>query len=302
MNIKAVLTSLVIHMGLAALVLLNAPSQNFDKPDYIEVAFDRETLTENITRDTKTLKKLSLSNNMKQPNGKLRGSSQPIIFPQYKLGSLLSAVESRQTVAENEGLRFSFKDPKSYDTDISEIFGDNGNENWPLYKEIFVKVDSNLKFDSLLAQYNHFGRVYVQFQLDESGNLEDEKIKVESRDSILKVHVLRALKKSFNEPLNNFGNEGKGILYSARFDFNFGNFQQNFDKQKNFGRPVFVFSRFTEEKPVPEELLEQLLTGGASPNISLMYERWQKYNQKKRRKAVEFDPFESYRRDRFYNL
>ena len=184
------------------------------------------------------------------------------------------------------------------------MFGENGNQNWAYHREIYRRIDANLTFDSILAQYNHFGRVYVQFKVNENGLLDLENLRTDAEDAILKVHVLRAIRKSLIRPLENIDRDKlfEVKFFQAEFNFRYGDHNENFHKQNNFGRPVFVFNRSTGEKPVPKELLDQLLSGGVTPNISLMYERWQKYNKKKHLEAIQFDPFENYKRDAFYQL
>jgi hypothetical protein len=299
MKIKTLLMSLIFHIGLSLLFYSTLPDKASEPSDAYELTV--ETVKVNRPAQAALEKKLQ-GKAPSRATGTHFGGSRKALFPEYKLG--FNAAATERVVAKANKPYYSYSDSRNYYTDISEVFGEDGNENWSFFKEVYFKVDSNLSFDSLLAQYNHFGRVYVQFKLDENGVLLAENLKVQARDSILKVHVLRAIKKSFSEPMNvlNHQKGDSGLLFQARFDFNLGEYQNNFYKQKNFGRPVFSFTRFTEEKPVPENLLEQLLTGGVSPNVSLMYERWQKYNQKHRRSAVQFDPFESYRRDPFYKL
>ena len=230
-----------------------------------------------------------------------------LFFPKKIYEDLLSRVEENSRwAAKMNSLKQQkdFNDPRAYDSNIDEVFGENDNQNMSYYKEIYTRIDSNLTFDSVLAQYNHFGRVYVQFKTTEDGLLKIDEFKTESSDSILKVHVLRAIKKSLSNSIEivkklKIGNQ---TIFQAEFDFAYGDYKNNFYKQSNFGKPVFVFKRTTQEKPVPKELLEQLLSGGVTPNISLMFERWKKYNKNKHLEAIQFDPFESYRRDTFYTM
>lgn len=219
------------------------------------------------------------------------------------LGLFANKVNAYELFGQSKG-HSEFSAQNTFDTNIDEIFGVDGNKNWSHYREIYNRIDSNLVFDSLLAQYSHFGRVYVQFKVTESGIFKLEDLKADAGDAILKVHVLRTIQKSLSEPLekSKFSKNIEDTVFQARFDFKYGDSEINFDKQKDFGKPVFVFKRATLEKPVPTELLDQFLTGGVTPNISLMYERWQKYNKKKHREAIQFDPFESYKRDAFFKL
>lgn len=223
------------------------------------------------------------------------------LFPVMTAQKLLAKVERNSSLPAQSR---SFNDSRTYQSDISDVFGENGNKNWAYHREIYRRIDSSLMFDSILAQYNHFGRVYVQFKINESGGLDLDHLSADAGDPILKVHVLRAIKKSLHNPLENIDREKLFDVgfFQAEFNFRYGDHNENFSKQSNFGRPVFVFNRATTEKPVPKELLDHLLSGGVTPNISQMYERWQKYNKKKHLEAIHFDPFENYRRDSFYQL
>lgn len=237
---------------------------------------------------------------VKKQNGvKAAGKPAGQLFPVMNAQTLLAKVERN---SQNSPKHFS--DSGIYQSDISEVFGENGNKNWAYHREIYRRIDSNLMFDSILAQYNHFGRVYVQFKVNEQGQLDVDNLSAEARNPILKVHVLRAIRKSLLTPIENIDREKLFELgfFQAEFNFRYGDHNENFSKQSSFGRPVFVFNRATTEKPVPKEMLDHLLSGGVTPNISQMYERWQKYNKKKHLEAIQFDPFENYRTDAFYQL
>lgn len=223
------------------------------------------------------------------------------LFPVMNAQSLLEKVERNNSIPFQPR---NFNDSRHYQADISDVFGENGNKNWSYHREIYRRIDATLTFDSILAQYNHFGRVYVQFKVNANGFLDLENLKADAGDPILKVHVLRAIKKSLLKPLENIDREKLFEVgsFQAEFNFRYGDYNENFAKQNSFGRPVLVFNRTTSEKPVPKEMLDHLLSGGVTPDIALMYERWQKYNKKKHLEAIHFDPFENYKRDDFYLL
>ena len=282
MFLRTLLVSFCIHFVVVALIVLNQSSFEINKTEVVEVEF-KDTVPKQFRKIDKTA-------------GAKLAKKSFLLFPKMDALDLLSKVE------KNNKEPSYFNDKKTYDTDISGVFGENGNQNWSYYKEIYRRIDSNLTFDSLLAQYSHFGRVYVQFKVTEDGLFKMEDLKTDSSDPILKVHVLRAIKRSLSKTLEsiNYSKIDKYTLFQAEFNFRYGDYKNNFYKQENFGRPVFVFNRVTQEKPIPKELLGQLLSGGVTPNISLMYERWKKYNKQKRLDAVQFDPFENYKRDAFY--
>ena len=228
-------------------------------------------------------------------------ATQVSLFPAMNAHALLALVERNNSLPVPSQ---NFNDSQTYQADISEVFGENGNKNWAYHREIYRRIDANLSFDSILAQYNHFGRVHVQFKVNEGGFLDVENLKADAGDPILKVHVLRAIKKSLLQPFENIHREKLFELgfFQAEFNFNYGTYKNNFSKQVNFGRPVFVFNRTTQEKPIEKRLLSYLAAEGVLGNPFLLSERLEKYNKKKHLEAIQFDPFENYRRDAFYLL
>ena len=76
-------------------------------------------------------------------------------------------------------------------------------------------------FDSILAQYNHFGTVMVEFEVNAQGLIVEKKVRIAAEDPILKVHVMRAIRRGLNET---FRKEKWNPLrinttLQARFDF-----------------------------------------------------------------------------------
>jgi hypothetical protein len=283
MQKRGVVASIALHLILIALVLVS-PKTNVEivKPLEIQVVAS-DSLFE-VKKPIKAQQKFHASS---RSLVKTTRASQ--LFPTMKYSSSTLETTSSQS---------------TYGASIDQVFGDNGNQNWSYYQEIYRKIDSHLIFDSLLAQNSHFGRVYVEFKVTDEGIFEMSQLKVVAQDPILKVHVLRVIKKSLDLPLaiTKVQKFNADTLFKAEFDFQLGNPADNFLKQKNFGKPIFVFTRSTLEKPVPDNLKDQLLEGGVSPNISQMYENWKKYNKMKYRNATQFDPFASYKRDEFYAL
>lgn len=290
MNFRFFVISFSVHILMAGLTLINFQVIKEKKPEVVVIE-----IKEVVKKEIKAIDK---------PAGnKLGKKGSLLLFPRSDSMDILAQVEKNTEWARTAPRdQKAFNDSRTFDSNIDEVFGENGNQNWSYYKEIYKRIDSNLMFDSILAQYSHFGRVYVEFKVNDEGLFSLEDLKTDSSDAILKVHVLRAIKKSLNKPMATV-NKSKFLnitVFKAEFDFSYGDFENNFYKQNNFGKPVFVFKRTTTEKPVPKELLEHLLSGGVTPNVSLMYERWQKYNKKKHLEAIDFDPFENYKRDAFY--
>lgn len=203
---------------------------------------------------------------------------------------------------EGSGALDDFKDSAGYSLGSDSFLGENNQ--WEFYRQVFERIDSQLLFDSLLAQYNHFGVVFVEFEVDAEGHFVDNRLKVSAEDSVLKVHAMRALRKGLREAFvkGKWNPSGKNAVLQAKFEFLQASDFINQQKQKEFGKPVFVFKRATSEKPTANNLTDTLLDADNLRNPYQIAERLEKYNKKKRLRACEFDPFESYKRDPDYNL
>ncbi len=184
----------------------------------------------------------------------------------------------------------------------TDVFGENAD--WSFLKYLHQKIDEQLLFESVLAQWNHFGSVYLEFWIDYQGHLLPQKMRAKAADPILKVHSLRALRRALSEPFSEakWNQTKQSILVRAKFDYILGDPGRNFEKQKAFSKRYLVFHRSTAEKPVPSNLADHLASGGISIDPFQVYERWQKYNHKKKQVYTEFDPFKSYREDPDYQL
>jgi hypothetical protein len=293
---KAFLISGFIHLGVLSFFLFTNGVFKNEVPEVVEVEFNE-------------IVKIKKAGQAGRKTSK-RGSKLDVaeFFPSISNSSLLGKVQNNTEWAKAGKMKpeNEFNNSSTFRAGAEDMFGEGGdNKNWSYYQEIYRRIDSHLMFDSLLAQYGHFGQVYVQFKVTPDGVFMMEDLRTDASDSILKVHVLRAIKKSLSESVDKtkFAKVVTPTLFKASFAFTLAHHENNFyTKQSDFGRPVLKFTRATSEKQIPRELMDHLLSGGISHNPFVMAERWQKYNKRKYRDSVQFDPFASYKRDVFYNL
>lgn len=201
-----------------------------------------------------------------------------------------------------EGGSPDFTDRDTYLLDIDSVLGTN--DNWGHHREVFRQIDSHLHFDSLLAQYNHFGTVLVQFEVSEKGYLLEDRLRIKADDAVLKVHVVRALRTALAEGLaqNKRNAFGEVTLFKAKFEFTLGAPEQNYSKQKDFGQSVLVFQRSTTEQALQNNVVDHLAHGGISSDPTDMVDKWKKYKKRQMLKAGDYDPFAHYKRDPAYLL
>ncbi len=300
--------SLVLHILICGCLVLSVdwtPLQKKDDLTTIEIeSVDTIVKKSNRSKDLKLVQSAAQLMSAGRKDKLVRG-----FFAGNKIEQLIQSDRSRErSLGENDSmtkseLKDSFLEPSLYDFQSDQMFSQHSE--WEYYRAVYEKVDSHIVFDTRLAQYNHFGTVYVQFRLSPSGELLQQDLKAKSDDGILKVHVMRALRKSLVAGAlaeNQVNPSGRSVLFRAKFDFLQDSPSLNFKKQKEFGRSVLVFRRATLEKPISNTLKDHLMNGGIDYNLFAATERWEKYNHKKMLRETGFDPFLSYKEDQDYNL
>lgn len=194
-------------------------------------------------------------------------------------------------------------DPQSYGFNAKTY--DKGNAIRGFLEALHSRVNNALVFDSILAQYNHFGTVYLQFEVDKRGTLRIETLRASTTDRILKVHVIRsALVPALREPLKeSFWLTGREtIQLRARFQFVRSRKQTTLwdDNPETISGYSLTFRRFTPERAVPRTLGDHLVNGGIDSDLFAMYEAWQKFNKARERRRLDVDPFAVYKADPMY--
>ncbi len=273
--------SILLHVLIFFAIMLNTSHQSFD--------IKNQKIKIDIVQNHK------IKEHKNQPSKNL--------FPKQNVFNLVNK-NWKSDINESFNKNNKINHLKNFELSSDSPFGENQNAYWSFYKALFDRIDSNLVYDSLLLQFKHYGIVRLQFNVSPLGIIDLSSLKTEASDPILKVHSIWALKNALSTPLdkNKQLNLLNSITIQTQFSFHFADPIFNQDKQQDFGQPKLRFVRASLEKPVPDEIFEQLSTGGISPNISLMIERWQKYNKKADWTRSQFDPFLKYRDDKYYNL
>lgn len=237
--------------------------------------------------------------------------------------SLLSATDVPTPPESLAAVRELFADPFSYGATASgQLTTGRGT-----YEEIFRRVNSNLIYDSILGEYNHFGSCYFYFAVNNLGTLFPESLRARCSDRVLKVKSARILRKVLREELPEslrFRTSEKHWI-AARFVFarkapcaalngSAGNF--------------LTFCRTNSTSPVASSRLGDFMEAGelgtrdpsenkkeihealgpALPHQDLQvgyrgnYEDFLDYDQRRYRKETKFNPFQSEERDPDWEL
>lgn len=298
----AIAISLVLHAAVLAPLLLSdspvLPREEDKVPTVVELleSFPSQPATLGADRQHKQAHGRANSSRASKTAATLPGLQE--LKSDFKFGRF--APNARKAQAGDESLVTdgqAFDDPRSYRLS-SETYVE-GMNNHGFLEAVFNRVNGFVIFDSLLAQYGHFGTVYAEFILDHRGILRAESVRAHADDGILRVHSLRALRFSLSAPLaqSYWLSEGKTMRMRIRFQYLQGGstlFDEN--PEKVAGLAVTIRRR-TGERPVARSLGQQLLGGGIQVDPFAMYEKWEKYLKARERQRFATDPFADYRVD-----
>lgn len=196
---------------------------------------------------------------------------------------------------------FELNDAQAYSAGETNLFGKN--DNWPFHEEVHRVIDSELMFAPILARYNHFGSVFLEFAVNKKGFLLEKTLRASADDAILKVHVVRALRVALDgdfEPTK-WSVLEKPVVFRAKFDFTHESSAVNREKQKAFSEPVLVFRRATAAQDVATYTTQDQYIG-LFMDYERIGEKLKNRRNSKNLKAGQYDPFAGYREDPAYNL
>lgn len=173
------------------------------------------------------------------------------------------------------------------------------------YGELHRRIDTNLLFDSILAQYGHFGNVYLMFAVQNDGSLVPNTLRAFAADGILKVRSAWAIRKGLKGALEKPRQleKPKELWITARF---FWAEEDRCSQLAGANGPYLTFCRATSERKVEQG---KLGTFGymASQGISVLeptnaIDAYKRYKRKEFRETAQFDPFIKERSDPDYFL
>lgn len=235
--------------------------------------------------------------------GKSNKLSLKSLTPSFKPATGLLGADNANTDGDDEATEPAFDSPTGYGLNAKTY--DKGNAIRGFLQAVHARINNALIFDSILAQYNHFGTVYLEFEIDRRGVLRLETLRANTDDRILKVHAVRsALVPALHRPLkeNLWLKDRDSVRLRARFQFVRSRQETTLWDRNPEGISGYslTFRRFTPERAVPRKLSEHLLNGGIDYDLFAMYEAWQKYNKANERRRLDVDPFAVYKTDPIY--
>jgi hypothetical protein len=140
-------------------------------------------------------------------------------FPQPNFGAGLTSGSEEKDPSKAERILISqtWQDASSYMPTLQTAVEFASRSAF--YEELHRRIDVQILFDDVLAEYNHFGKILFYFAVNADGTLIPETLRAEALDRVLKVRAAKILRRSLAKPMDsNFHLDGKGPYWiAARF-------------------------------------------------------------------------------------
>jgi hypothetical protein len=162
-------------------------------------------------------------------------------------------------------------------------------------------INQYIEENPFLSEYNRAGRVFLRFEIDESGHLERRSFVASANDRVLKVIAARAVRRAIKNERGDITFTGERMVINARFVWTG---YQACNNLRGFRGSYLSFCHYGENKAKTFTTAEKVGTyaGEIWNHGPWAYEEIQKYRAEERRRRSDFDPFEEYKRDPDWNL
>lgn len=166
---------------------------------------------------------------------------------------------------------------------------------------LWRRIDRNIEDNPFLSEHNHTGKVFLRFDLDESGKLIPGTLNASASDRVLKVIAARAVRAAFRDE----GSDTRAPLKRTRINarFSWSGYQACESLRGQSGN-YLSFCHYAENKRKSFSGGERTATWASAiyNHGPWAYEDIQKYNREERRRESEFNPFKKYELDPDWNL
>jgi hypothetical protein len=160
-------------------------------------------------------------------------------------------------------------------------------------------IDQYIVENPFLSGYNHSGKAFFRFEVDESGRLLS--LQAAAADRVLKVIAARAIRRAIQNDTGDLRFPTEPMVIHARFSWT--NYQAC-DGLRGHRNRYLSFCHYAEYKRKSFSAGEKAATwAGAIYNHGpWAYEEIKKYKREEFRRNTQYNPFEEYERDRDWNL
>lgn len=280
------LVSLLLHLGCFSWLLFPSQSSESLSKEFVSL----ELVAHNSSQNPKLLVAGSRSGGLR-PN-KLKLSLDDIGLRGSKLRWGANAEASE--------VNSSWAQAGNFQVDALTAFEGLDVEYVRFIRSLWAEVDKFVLESPYLSEYGHVGDVYLQFRLSKQGEIIESSFRGTSKDPVLKVLAVRALRKALKNENQMIRFLSEEILFNARFSWAD---YQTCKSKKGTQKNNLSFCHYAEDKrktfSTAEKTTAYLSALQYGPGV---LEEIQKYNREEGHRKTEFDPFADLRRDPDWNL
>lgn len=294
------LTGSVALHALVALTLLLSRTQEPPVPETITPALSIEVLKSAEVPVLKGTQKGAARSKRNRGNG-LRLADLTPNFSSAVYNHLQQT--DTEDLSERALISQTWQDPFAYGQTMADTAKYSMRSGF--YGELHRRIDTNLLFDTTLAQYGHFGNVYLMFAVQNDGSLVPNSLRAFAADGILKVRSAWAIRKGLKTALEKPQQlpKPKELWITARF---FWAEEDRCGELSGANGPYLTFCRSTSDRKVEQGKLGALgyvaSKGINALDPTVAYDAYKTYKRKEFRDTAQFDPFTRERNDPDYQL
>jgi hypothetical protein len=167
-------------------------------------------------------------------------------------------------------------------------------------KVLWKEIDQSIEESQYLSEYNHTGKIHIQFEIDRNGQLIEASLRACGEDAVLKVYAMRALRKA----LLNENNEIKFLNINTKLfaQFSWSDYE-SCKSLRGINNKFLSFCHYAVNARKSFSAGERTATYLKALNSGFgAIEEIQKYNREQSHREELFNPFEKLKNDRDWNL
>ncbi len=238
---------------------------------------------------------------VRSKSGKSRATKIPLskLVPRLAMNSSSQSDWTRDTRDEDFRQGLTWTDSRAYDQgELSSAEGLSAAQS-KFIKSIWRMIDQYIEENPFLSEYNHTGKVFLRFEVDEKGRLLS--LQASAMDRVLKVIATRAVRKALRNETGDVHFPDRRMALHARFSWAG---YQACNSLRGHQASFLSFCHYAENKRKSFSSGEKtaVWTGAIINHGPWAYEEIKKYRREESRRKSQFNPFRKYELDPDWNL
>lgn len=292
MNSKYVSVSVVLHFFAVLLIsskVVNKSSEFKYEKIEVQLAEAPEQQQPKIEPSKKVKSKLA-----SRPT-KQKRSAEQVLFPTMKdMYEKKLAYDSLPELTKESSIDESLLPPV-----LTQYRGMSG-QDVRFATSLWTQIDQSIVESPYLSEYGHVGQVAFTFEISSEGKIVESRFRAKAADPILKVVAARAIRTAIQNENNELVFPKKAVRFQANFTWAS---LAKCKELRGIHQSTLNFCKLGADQRKSFTASEKAATYlGALRYGPGMIDEIKKYKRQEDHKNINFDPFESFRRDRDFDL